>query len=147
MLSSYTSGDYSAERLLELQRNTNRLPSSTPAANTSQAAAPPAFKLSGSFKQAGAGAAAPEVRTVIARQGAPQVCYGHACGHWLQAAARTITHTPGDPDDEMPLPPPARPATRPPLPPSAPAHAGTKGLPQGAEGGPGFEAPDADTIR
>ncbi|KAL3131084.1 hypothetical protein ABBQ38_000395 [Trebouxia sp. C0009 RCD-2024] len=114
-------GDYSAEKLLELQRNTNRLPPSKPATDTSQATAQPAFKLSGSFKKAGAGAAAPE-------------------------AAKGAAHIPRDPDDEMPLPAPARPSSRPPLPPSAPAHAGTRGMP-GAEEGPGFEAPDADTIR
>ncbi|KAL3139132.1 hypothetical protein ABBQ32_005919 [Trebouxia sp. C0010 RCD-2024] len=117
-------GDYSAERLLELQRNTNRLPPSKPATDTSQATAQPAFKLSGSFKKAGAGAAAPE----------------------MQAAKEGAAYIPRDPDDEMPLPPPARPSSRPPRPPSAPAHAATSGV-SGAEEGPGFEAPDADTIR
>ena len=54
-------GDYSAERLLELQRNTNRLPSSKPAADTMPAAPQPAFKLSGSFRQADSGAAVSQV--------------------------------------------------------------------------------------
>ena len=54
-------GDYSAEKLLELQRNTVRLPSSKPAVDASQAVPPPAFKLSGSFKQAGAQASVPQV--------------------------------------------------------------------------------------
>lgn len=57
-------GDYSAERLAELQRNTIRLPSGRPAA---EAAAPssapePAFKLSGSFKQASAAGKQGQVR-------------------------------------------------------------------------------------
>ena len=69
-----------------------------------------------------------------------------AYGNDLQATAKAITQMPRDPDDEMPLPPPARPASRPPLPPSASAHAGTRSLP-GEEEAPGFEAPDADTIR
>ena len=53
---SRCTGDYSAERLAELQRNTIRLPPSRPAAEVPPpAAAPePAFKLSGSFKQANA---------------------------------------------------------------------------------------------
>lgn len=143
MFTSYDAGDYSAERLLELQRNTNRLPPSKPAADTSHATSQPAFKLSGSFKQAGANAAAPQARAVDAK------AFAHctvANGYGLQGAAKSATQIARDPDDEMPLPPPARPASRPPLPPPTSAHAATRGLP-GDDEGPGFEAPNADTIR
>ncbi|DBA84128.1 TPA: hypothetical protein ACH3X1_006604 [Trebouxia sp. C0004] len=116
-------GDYSAEKLLELQRNTVRLPSSKPAVDASQAVPPPAFKLSGSFKQAGAQTSVPQANTsnsVQARQ---------------------------DADDDMPLPPPARPASRPPLPPSLPSQA--RAIPGAADDDdlPTFQAPDEDTIR
>ena len=146
VLRPFSAGDYSAERLLELQRNTNRLPPSKPAPDTAQATSQPAFKVSGSFKQAGATAAPPQVRAVGLR---PVVfCFTTiflAVGHGsnLQAIAKASTQIVREPDDEMPLPPPARPASRPPLPPST---SGTRSLPDDDEG-PGFEAPDADTIR
>ena len=152
VLNPSNAGDYSAERLLELQRNTNRLPPSKPAADTTQATSQPAFKLAGSFKQAGASAAPPQVRAAGLR---PNVLFittkvlafqAVADRNDLQAFAKATTQIPQDPDDEMPLPPPARPASRPPLPPSASAHAGTRSSP-GDQEGLDFEAPDADTIR
>ena len=74
------------------------------------------------------------------------VFWAVAYRHDLQATAKETAQLARDPDDEMPLPPPVRPASRPPLPPSASAHAGTRSLP-GNDEGPDFEAPDADTIR
>lgn len=75
----------------------------------------------------------------------PVALWGIAYRNDLQAAAKAITQGARDPDDDMLLPPPARPASRPPLPPSASAH-GTRSL-HGDDEGPSFEAPDADTIR
>ncbi|DBB02323.1 TPA: hypothetical protein ACH3X3_011333 [Trebouxia sp. C0006] len=116
-------GDYSAEKLLELQRNTVRLPSSKPAVDASQAAPQPAFKLSGSFKQAGAQTSVPQANTSTSAQ------------------ARQ------DADDDMPLPPPARPASRPPLPPSLPLQARARTGAADDNNMLSFQAPDEDTIR
>lgn len=116
-------GDYSAEKLLELQRNTVRLPSSKPAVDASQAVPPPAFKLSGSFKQAGAQTSVPQPNT------------------------SNRAHARQDADDDMPLPPPARPACRPPLPPSLPSQARANPGAADDDDLPTFQAPDEDTIR
>ena len=66
----------------------------------------------------------------------------------MQASASVNRQARQDADDDMPLPPPARPISKPPLPPTmfAPSQAGTRAQ-QDHDDTPGFEAPDEDTIR
>ena len=60
----------------------------------------------------------------------------------MQAAPNPIGHQNQDVDDDMPLPPPARAPGRP-VQPSLPLSSAA----DMHEGAPGFQAPDADTIR
>ncbi len=70
------------------------------------------------------------------------------CEHvTCELQASTSAQARHDADDDMPLPPPVRPASRPPLPPSLPSQA--KARPGAADDDdlPSFQAPDEDTIR
>ncbi len=51
---AFSAGEYSAERMKELQKNTVQLPGGPPAPEEEASAPSGAFKLSGSFKPAGA---------------------------------------------------------------------------------------------
>ena len=65
----------------------------------------------------------------------------------MQANTSTSAQARQDADDDMPLPPPARPASRPPLPPSLPLQARARTGAADDNNMPSFQAPDEDTIR